>query len=120
MLQTISNADGTLSLIQIDPNNLITLPDGTSTIQVQGVVSLDFFKLFYLISKYFIQQLHTQSDGSTVHTVQQMTDGHTENMQIDLNEATINQDGQIIITGEDGHSKRFHSFLSNTKTFTII
>lgn len=37
VLQTITNADGTVSLIQVDPNNpIITLPDGT-TAQVQGI-----------------------------------------------------------------------------------
>ncbi|KAL7017612.1 hypothetical protein ACKWTF_010456 [Chironomus riparius] len=85
VLQT--NADGTFSLIQVDPSTLsnnpsiITLPDGT-TAQVQGVATL-----------------HTQSDG-TVHTVQTI-DGQTENMQVDLSEAM--QDGQFIITNEDGN-----------------
>lgn len=37
MLHTITNPDGTLSIIHMDPNNsIITLPDGT-TAQVQGV-----------------------------------------------------------------------------------
>lgn len=42
VLQTISNPDGSVSLIQVDPNNpIITLPDGT-TAQVQGVASVCF------------------------------------------------------------------------------
>jgi nuclear respiratory factor 1 len=49
-------------------------------------------------------QLHTQGDGTTVHTVQTL-DGQTENMHVDLTEATLGQDGQLIITGEDGHGK---------------
>jgi len=37
------NADGTVSLIQVDPNNpIITLPDGT-TAQVQGVATVSPF-----------------------------------------------------------------------------
>lgn len=37
MVQTISNHDGTVSIIQVDPNNpVIQLPDGT-TAQVQGI-----------------------------------------------------------------------------------
>lgn len=47
VLSTIQNADGTVSLIQVDPNNpIITLPDGT-TAQVQGVatvITTDFYK----------------------------------------------------------------------------
>uniref|UniRef100_A0A336KSZ8 CSON015444 protein n=1 Tax=Culicoides sonorensis TaxID=179676 RepID=A0A336KSZ8_CULSO len=40
VLQTIQNADGTVSIIQVDPNNpIITLADGT-TAQVQGVATL--------------------------------------------------------------------------------
>ncbi|XP_046388939.1 DNA-binding protein P3A2-like isoform X2 [Ischnura elegans] len=100
MLQTISNPDGTVSIIQVDPNNpIITLPDGT-TAQVQGVATI-----------------HTsQSDGTpTVHAVQTLAevaaaaggggDG-TTGVAVDLNnvtEATLGQDGQIILTGEDGH-----------------
>lgn len=42
MLQTIQNADGTVSIIQVDPNNpIITLSDGT-TAQVQGVATVSF------------------------------------------------------------------------------
>lgn len=37
-----------------------------------------------------------------MHTVQGLDGGH-ENMTVDLTEATLGQDGQIIITGEDGH-----------------
>uniref|UniRef100_A0A0K8TKT8 Putative dna-binding protein ewg-like isoform x3 n=1 Tax=Tabanus bromius TaxID=304241 RepID=A0A0K8TKT8_TABBR len=88
VLSTIQNADGTVSLIQVDPNNpIITLPDGT-TAQVQGVATL-----------------HTtsQGDGTTIQTVQGLdANGHTENMTVDLTEATLAQDGQLIITGEDG------------------
>lgn len=40
VLQTISNPDGTVSIIQVDPNNpIITLPDGT-TAHVQGVATV--------------------------------------------------------------------------------
>ncbi|KRF94083.1 DNA-binding protein Ewg isoform X2 [Drosophila mojavensis] len=77
------NADGTVSLIQVDPNNpIITLPDGT-TAQVQGVATL-----------------HQGEGGATIQTVQSLADvnGH-DNMTVDLTEA---QDGQIFITTEDG------------------
>ncbi|XP_019894031.1 LOW QUALITY PROTEIN: DNA-binding protein Ewg [Musca domestica] len=86
VLSTIQNADGTVSLIQVDPNNpIITLPDGT-TAQVQGVATL-----------------HQGEGGATIQTVQSLADvnGH-ENMTVDLTEATVAQDGQIYITTEDG------------------
>uniref|UniRef100_A0A182Q1V9 Nuclear respiratory factor 1 NLS/DNA-binding dimerisation domain-containing protein n=1 Tax=Anopheles farauti TaxID=69004 RepID=A0A182Q1V9_9DIPT len=84
VLQTIQNPDGTVSLIQVDPNNpIITLPDG-STAQVQGIATLQ-----------------AQADGG-VHTIQTISDGQGESMSVDLTEATLGQDGQIIITGEDG------------------
>jgi len=42
VLQTISNPDGTVSIIQVDPtNSIITLPDGT-TAQVQGIASVSW------------------------------------------------------------------------------
>lgn len=40
MIHSIQNADGSVSIIQVDPNNqIITLPDGT-TAQVQGVATV--------------------------------------------------------------------------------
>ncbi|XP_077295317.1 DNA-binding protein Ewg isoform X2 [Arctopsyche grandis] len=64
VLQTITNPDGTVSIIQI----------------------------------------HT-SGADGVHTVQTLDNGDGSTMSVDLNavtEATLNQDGQIILTGEDG------------------
>ncbi|XP_050068782.1 DNA-binding protein Ewg [Anopheles maculipalpis] len=84
VLQTIQNPDGTVSLIQVDPNNpIITLPDGT-TAQVQGIATLQ-----------------PQGDGG-VHAIQTISDGQGESMSVDLTDATLGQDGQLIITGEDG------------------
>lgn len=87
VLQTITNPDGTVSLIQVDPSNpIITLPDGT-TAQVQGVATI-----------------HT-SQGE-VQTLAEVTGGADGTVSVDLNsvtEATLGQDGQIILTGEDGH-----------------
>lgn len=42
-----------------------------------------------------------------MHTVQ-MSDGQSENMQVELSEA-LGQDGQLIITNEDGNG-RVHKF----------
>lgn len=47
----------------------------------------------------------TQADGTPVHTIQTITEGGTQEV-VDLNsvtEATLNSEGQIILTGEDGH-----------------
>ena len=55
----------------------------------------------YFLLTLLILQLHTNAQGETIQTVQQLGDGH-ENMTVDLTEATLGQDGQIIITGEDG------------------
>ncbi|KAM3967697.1 DNA-binding protein Ewg-like [Aphomia sociella] len=80
VLQTITNPDGTVSLIQVDPNNpIITLPDGTTA-----------------------QVIHSGEGGAGV--VQALEGEGT--VAVDLNavaEATLNHDGQIILTGEDGH-----------------
>ncbi|XP_075977301.1 DNA-binding protein Ewg isoform X5 [Anticarsia gemmatalis] len=80
VLQTITNPDGTVSLIQVDPNNpIITLPDGTTA-----------------------QVIHSGEGGAGVV---QALDGEGT-VAVDLNavaEATLNHDGQIILTGEDGH-----------------
>ncbi|CAH0405128.1 unnamed protein product [Chilo suppressalis] len=83
VLQTITNPDGTVSLIQVDPNNpIITLPDGTTA-----------------------QVIHSgEGGGGTGVGVVQALDG--DGTVVDLNavaEATLNHDGQLILTGEDGH-----------------
>ncbi|XP_070157843.1 DNA-binding protein Ewg isoform X1 [Polyergus mexicanus] len=88
VLQTITNPDGTVSIIQVDPSTpIITLPDGT-TAQVQGVATI-----------------HTsQGEVQALAEVAGSTDGAS--VAVDLNtvtEATLGQDGQIILTGEDGH-----------------
>ncbi|KAL0901127.1 hypothetical protein ABMA27_006443 [Loxostege sticticalis] len=83
VLQTITNPDGTVSLIQVDPNNpIITLPDGTTA-----------------------QVIHSGEGGGGGVGVVQALDGEGA-VAVDLNavaEATLNHDGQIILTGEDGH-----------------
>lgn len=105
VLHTITNPDGTVSIVQVDPNNpIITLSDGT-TAHVQGMTTVIFnpspvqdIKLEQgVIMRVFLQfqnGVHTISEGS--HEV------------VDLNsvtEATLNSDGQIILTAEDGHGK---------------
>lgn len=61
-------------------------------------------------------QIHTTpgQDGGppTVHAVQALTEvAHSadgQSVAVDLNsvtEATLNQDGQLILTGEDGHGE---------------
>ncbi|XP_041975048.1 DNA-binding protein P3A2 isoform X5 [Aricia agestis] len=80
VLQTITNPDGSVSLIQVDPNSpIITLPDGTTA----QVVSI-----------------HGGGEGGGVSLE---GDGA---VAVDLNavaEAALNHDGQIILTSEDGH-----------------
>lgn len=50
----------------------------------------------------------TQGDGTPVHTIQTITEGGAQGEVVDLNsvaEATLNSEGQIILTAEDGHGK---------------
>ncbi|XP_055636037.1 DNA-binding protein P3A2 isoform X2 [Toxorhynchites rutilus septentrionalis] len=102
VLQTIQNADGTVSIIQVDPNNpIITLPDGT-TAQVQGIATLQ-----------------SQNDNG-VHTIQTISDGQGESMSVDLTEATLGQDGQLIITGEDGQEYSYSGFPVNVSGMITV
>ncbi|XP_055614418.1 DNA-binding protein Ewg isoform X1 [Uranotaenia lowii] len=102
VLQTIQNADGTVSIIQVDPNNpIITLPDGT-TAQVQGIATLQ-----------------AQNDGG-VHTIQTIADTQGESMSVDLTEATLDQNGQIIITGEDGQEYSYSGFPVNVSGMITV
>lgn len=60
VLQTISNPDGTVSIIQVDPSNpIITLPDGT-TAQVQGVATVSLVNIQVLRVILFISLGNTE------------------------------------------------------------
>lgn len=103
VLHTITNPDGTVSIVQVDPNNpIITLPDGT-TAHVQGMATLvkknvdDGSDGDHLL----LEIQSTPGDG-----IQTLTEGGAQGEVVDLNsvtEATLNSEGQIILTGEDGH-----------------
>lgn len=118
VLHTITNPDGTVSIVQVDPNNpIITLPDGT-TAHVQGMATVSFLHSateIYLFKEQIIKiiftfmlKLQAQGDGTPVHTIQTITEGGAQGEVVDLNsvaEATLNSEGQIILTSEDGHGK---------------
>ncbi|XP_047520762.1 DNA-binding protein Ewg isoform X4 [Pieris napi] len=80
VLQTITNPDGSVSLIQVDPNSpIITLPDGTTA-----------------------QVIHS-TDGGAVVSGMNVSGLDGEGVSVDLNEAGLNSDTQIILTTDDGH-----------------
>ncbi|XP_063845997.1 DNA-binding protein P3A2-like isoform X6 [Scylla paramamosain] len=84
VVQTISNPDGTVSIVQVDPSNpVIQLPDGT-TAHVQGIAT---------IATQNGESLDGESGGSA------------GSVAIDLNpvsEGTLAHEGTILLTGEDG------------------
>lgn len=52
VLHTITNPDGTVSIVQVDPNNpIITLPDGT-TAHVQGMATVSILNSDLSFSSY--------------------------------------------------------------------
>ncbi|KAM7295517.1 DNA-binding protein P3A2 isoform X1 [Ixodes scapularis] len=104
MVQTINNPDGTVSIIHVDPGSaLLTLPDGTQA-QVRTINACDQW------------QMGPAGDGDGL-AGQAVTPISTVNMELNseaaaqavatLAEATINHDGQIILTGEDGTQSAF-------------
>lgn len=128
VLHTITNPDGTVSIVQVDPNNpIITLSDGT-TAHVQGMTTVRFIPSFAQVLKYIlgvIMRVYLQFQNG-VHTI---SEGSHE--VVDLNsvtEATLNSDGQIILTAEDGHGKlftkvilkRFTSYVKNILVSGVI
>lgn len=119
MVQTINNPDGTLSIIHVDPTStVVTLSDGTQA-QVRAVSAVDWQGATRLQG----------ASGESTQTVQTLVDvaaqqeanGQVTPISLDLTgdasgqvqtvtaltEATINQDGQIILTGEDGTQSAF-------------
>lgn len=56
----------------------------------------------------FSQLQSAQGEGGQVHAIQTITEGGAAGEVVDLNsvtEATLNSEGQIILTAEDGHGK---------------
>ncbi|KAK4871568.1 hypothetical protein RN001_015692 [Aquatica leii] len=109
VLHTITNPDGTVSIVQVDPNNpIITLPDGT-TAHVQGMATLVKKNVDggHEGDHLLLEIQSTPGEGGTpVHTIQTITESGAQGEVVDLNsvtEATLNSEGQIILTGEDGH-----------------
>lgn len=114
VLQTINNPDGTMSIIHVDPTNaVVTLPDGTQA-QVQAVSTLSDERCFQIQSSH---SEATQAVQTLAEVAASVTDG-SGTISVDLNseaaaqavatlaEATLNSDGQIILTGEDGTQGR--------------
>lgn len=90
MVQAINNADGTLSLIQMDPNNpqLITLPDGTQA-QIRAVNTVRVSKktnrplirlptrlltLSLSLPPIHLHQIQQQNGNEATHAVQTLAD----------------------------------------------
>lgn len=100
MVQTINNPDGTVSIIHVDPGSaLLTLPDGTQA-QVRTVSAT-----------------MSGGDGDNGQGGAAVAPISAVNMELNseaaaravatLAEATLNHDGQIILTGEDGTQSAF-------------
>ncbi|ELU11897.1 hypothetical protein CAPTEDRAFT_221267 [Capitella teleta] len=104
MVQTINNPDGTVSIIQIDTmdqNNpqMVTLADGTQAQVVHtlpsGMQAQDQHAVHTLAD---VASQH-QQDGLTLSDIS----SQDQNQQVaTLAEATINHDGQIVLTGDGG------------------
>lgn len=96
MVQTINNPDGTVSIIHVDPGSaLLTLPDGTQaqvrTVSAMAAADGEGGQAVTPISAVNME-LNSEAAAQAVAT---------------LAEATINHDGQIILTGEDGTQSAF-------------
>jgi nuclear respiratory factor 1 len=65
--------------------------------------------MFSFVVVFVTFQIQTgQGDGTPVHTIQAISESGSQGEVVDLNsvtEATLNSEGQIILTGEDGHGE---------------
>ncbi|XP_041350200.1 DNA-binding protein P3A2-like [Gigantopelta aegis] len=106
MVQTISNPDGTVSIIHIDTgpqgNSVITLADGTQATVVQAIN---------------VQQLHENQQEAN-QAVQTLAEGTANQNDVNsfmnqmipvtmenltgLSGATVNQNGQLVLTSDSG------------------
>ena len=113
VVQTISNPDGTISIIHVDPDNpIITLPDGT-TAQIQGLGHQTLSPS--VLNQILAANNLTQHTGS-VHTLAEVAEHHAAANQANVSAGTHSielaghgdlqaQEGtQILIQGEDGQA----------------
>lgn len=112
-VHTITNSDGTVSLIQVDPANaqILTLPDGTQVravrLQTLGAESLCHAQpLTELHESSALEQLGLTggSSGSSgaINQADANPDQQISGQTMTVSEASLAPDGQIIVTGEDG------------------
>ncbi|XP_076328647.1 DNA-binding protein P3A2-like isoform X1 [Tachypleus tridentatus] len=115
MVQTINNPDGTVSIIQVEPGSaVVTLPDGTQA-QVRAVSAIQGSQADVSHNVHTLAEVAVASQqdigGARSHQVTPLTvDLHGEvaaQAVATLAEATLNSDGQIILTGEDGTQTAF-------------
>ncbi|XP_076310827.1 DNA-binding protein P3A2-like isoform X2 [Tachypleus tridentatus] len=108
VVQTISNPDGTVSIIHIDPGSaVITLPDGTQA-QVRTVNEIQGSSSEENQNVQSLTEIAAAShpEVTNQHFLPLNVSLHGD-MLATLTEATLNQDGQIIFTGEDGTQNAF-------------
>ena len=115
VVQTISNPDGTISIIHVDPDNpIITLPDGT-TAQIQGLGHQSLSpSVLNLISSATANNLNPHT--GSVHTLAEVAEHHAAANQAAVSGATHSielasngdihapEGSQILIAGEDGQA----------------
>ncbi|KAG1663086.1 DNA-binding protein P3A2 [Nymphon striatum] len=117
MVQTINNPDGTVSIIHVDPTNaVVTLPDGTQA-QVQAVSAIETTQGESTNAADSLTEVSSSQHHQGVVT--QTATVASMNMNLDLNgeggtqqlatltEATINQDGHLILSSGEDVSQAF-------------
>jgi len=104
VVQTISNPDGTVSILHVDPNNpVIQLPDGT-TAQVR--INSEGTQLISLPdgTTAQVQGVAHVHEGAGVHTLAEVATSEHLSEISGTTEIHTTEHGHIIITGEDGQS----------------
>ncbi|XP_023234412.1 DNA-binding protein P3A2-like isoform X1 [Centruroides sculpturatus] len=105
VVQTINNPDGTVSIIHMDPNSaVVTLSDGTQA-QVRTVSAIQNSPTDAEVAS---QQVSGGQQITPISAVNVDLNGEAAAQAVaTLAEATLNHDGQIILTGEDGTQSAF-------------
>lgn len=127
VLQTISNSDGSVSIIQVDPNNpVITLPDGTLAHIANfeagqpGVHTLA--EVASVASEQREQQQQQQAQlqaqqAAVAAAAQQQQIATTTTTALEIN-GEMASEGTILIAGEDGIGKEKYS--CHRESFFIV
>ncbi|KAI7692712.1 DNA-binding protein P3A2 [Sarcoptes scabiei] len=110
MVQAINSADGSVSIIQMDPTTVVAISDGNGGVRTLSSLRFQASGNEATQGVQTLAEIAAGQDHERVAQISAMNvdlGGEGGPQAVSLAEATIGPDGQIILTGEDGTQSTF-------------